>query len=154
MLDRLERFLKENNIGFKRLIHPEAYTAQEIAASMHVKGQELAKSVIVKANGNYIMTVLPASRRLDLEKLKKALDEKDIRLAKEEEFASLFPDCEPGAEPPFGNLYNVETLVDSSLTKDEHIFFNAGSHYEALEIDFHDFEKTVRPKVADFAEKQ
>lgn len=151
MLNRLERFLKEKGVYYKTVIHSEAYTAQEVAASMHIKGKELAKTVIVKANGKYVMTVMPAAWKIDFDKLKEALHEKDVKLAKEEDFARLFPDCEPGAEPPFGNLYNVDTIVDKSLTEDEHIFFNAGSHYEAVEIDYKDYDRTVKPKVAEFA---
>ncbi len=148
---RLEEYLKKNHVDFKSFAHSEAYTAQEIAAAMHVKGRELAKSVMIKADGKFVMAVLPASFRVDLKKLKEALNEKDIRLATEDEFKTLFPDCEPGAEPPFGNLYNVETIVDKTLTKDEHIYFNAGTHYEAVEMGYKDFANLVKPKVADFA---
>lgn len=152
-LQRLERLLRERNVKFKTLVHSEAYTAQEVAAAMHVRGKELAKAVMVKADGKFIMTVLPASLKVDFGKLKEILNEKDIRLAKEEEFKSLFPDCEPGAEPPFGNLYNVDMVVDKSLTDDEHIFFNAGTHYEAIEMDYKDYEDIAKPKVAEFAKR-
>lgn len=151
ILKRLEDFLKNNQADFKEIVHPEAYTAQEIAAAMHVKGSELAKSVMVKADGKFIMTVMPATAKIDFRKLKEELHEKNVRLATEDEFSTLFPDCELGAEPPFGNLYNVETIVDRSLTEDEHIFFNAGTHYEAVEMDFKKYEELVKPKVADIA---
>lgn len=149
---RLEDYLKEHNIEYKTVTHPEAFTAQEIAAAMHVHGRELAKSVMVKANGAYVMAVLPALRRVDFRKLREALREKNVRLASEDEFKGLFPDCEPGAEPPFGNLYNVETIVDESLAGDERIYFNAGNHYEAVEIAYREYEEMVRPRVADIAE--
>ncbi|MBI2412092.1 MAG: YbaK/EbsC family protein [Deltaproteobacteria bacterium] len=151
ILKRLEKFLERNHVTYKAVIHPEAYTAQEIAASMHVKGRELVKSVMVKADGKIVMAVLPASHRVDFEKLKATLGEKEIRLASEKEFARLFPDCEPGAEPPFGNLYDVETVVDRSLAGDEDIYFNAGTHYEAVEMEYSKYEELVRPKVAEFA---
>lgn len=151
ILKRLEEFLEKNHATYKAVIHPEAYTAQEIAASMHVKGRELVKSVMVKADGKIVMAVLPASHRVDFERLKNALGEKDLRLATEEEFARLFPDCEPGAEPPFGNLYDVETIVDKSLAGDEDIYFNAGTHYEAVEMEYSKYEELVRPRVAEFA---
>jgi len=150
-LIRLEDFLRKNGINFKSVVHSEAYTAQEIAASMHVHGREVLKSVMIKADGKFVMAVLPADSKVDFKKLKDVLKDKDLRLASETEFKSLFPDCEPGAEPPFGNLYNVETVVDRSVTKDEHIFFNAGNHYEAIEMDYRDFENLVKPKIADFA---
>lgn len=148
---RLEVFLKERHVDFRALIHPEAYTAQEVAASMHVKGQELAKAVMVKTDGSFVMTVLPASGRIDFQKLKDFLGNKDVRLASEDEFRGLFPDCETGAEPPFGNLYNIDTVVDAALTHDEEIYFNAGSHYEAVEMRYKDYEALVRPKIADFS---
>jgi len=150
-LIRLEEFLKKNSINYKSLTHSEAFTAQEIAAAMHVHGREVLKSVMIKADGRFVMAVLPASSRVDFKKLKDVLKDNDLRLASETEFKSLFPDCEPGAEPPFGNLYNVETVVDRSVTEDEHIFFNAGNHYEAMEMDYKDFENLVKPKIADFA---
>lgn len=151
VLKRLEDFLNQNKISYKALKHPEVYTAQEMAAAMHVPGKDLAKVVMIKAKDRFVMTVLPASWKIDFNKLKEVLKEKDLRLATEEEFKTLFPDCEPGAEPPFGNLYNIETYVDSSLTGDEHIFFNAGNHYESVEMSFKDYSKAVKPKVAEFA---
>ncbi len=151
VLIRLEELLKKNGINFKTVVHQEAYTAQEIAASMHIHGREVLKSVMIKADGRFVMAVLPASARVDFRKLKDALENKELKLASESEFRGLFPDCEPGAEPPFGNLYNVETVVDKSVTEDEHIFFNAGNHYESIEMDYRDFERLVRPKIADFA---
>lgn len=152
ILKRLEDFLKSNNAHYHSFMHPEAYTSQEIAAAMHVKGKELAKPVIVKVDGRFVMTVMPASWRVNFNKLKEVLHNEDVKLASEEEFSGLFPDCEPGAEPPFGSLYNVETIVDKALTEDEHIFFNAGNHYEAVEMRYSDYERLAKPKVAEFAE--
>lgn len=147
---RLEKLLKEHKVDFKSLIHPEAYTAQEVAAAMHIKGRELAKTVIIKTDGRFVMAVLPASALVDFQKLKEFLGQKDVRLASEEEFKTLFPDCETGAEPPFGNLYDVDTVVDKSLTEDEEIYFNAGTHYEAVEMRYRDYEELVKPRIADF----
>ncbi len=151
LVERLEWVLKENSISYKTFKHQEAYTAQEIAAAMHVPGRELAKVVMVRTKGKYIMTVLPASWRVDFNKLREALHENDLRLATEEEFKAVFPDCEAGAEPPFGNLYNIDTYVDMSLAQDGHIFFNAGNHYETVLMDYKDYDKVVHPRVADFA---
>ncbi|MBI1912276.1 MAG: YbaK/EbsC family protein [Deltaproteobacteria bacterium] len=151
VLKRLEDYLRENHADYKEIIHPEAYTAQEVAAAMHVHGKELAKSVMVKADGKYVMTVLPANWQVDFRKLREVLHQERIELAKEDEFRMLFPDCETGAEPPFGNLYNVETLVDKSLAEDENIFFNAGTHYEAVEMKYKDYEKLAKPRVAEFS---
>ena len=151
ILERLEGYLKQNNVRYKTVKHPEVYTAQEIAAAMHIPGKELAKVVMVKAKERFIMVVLPGSWRVDFNKLKEVLNEKELRLANETEFKTLFPDCEAGAEPPFGNLYNIDTYVDRSLTGDELIFFNAGNHYESVEMTYRDYEKLVKPKVADCA---
>lgn len=151
VLKRLEDFLKENSIKYKSIVHSEAYTSQEIAAAMHISGKDLAKSVIFKAGDRFIMAVLPASSMVDMEKFKVALNEKDIRLATEKEFQGLFPDSEPGAEPPFGNLYKIDTIVDKTLAEDESIYFNAGNHYEAVEMYYKDYARLVKPKVADFS---
>jgi len=151
ILSRLEEFLKKNSVKFKTVTHPEVFTAQEMAAEMHVSGKELAKVVMVKAGDRFVMMVLPASRKLDFKKLKETLEEKEIRLASEDEFKGLFPDCEPGAEPPFGNLYGVKTIVDTTLTEDEHIFFNAGNHYEAVEMAYKDYTRLAKPEVGDFS---
>jgi len=148
---RLEDFLKESGVNYKSISHPEAFTAQEIAAALHVHGKDLVKSVMLKADGRFVMAVLPASWRIDINKLKEILNCGDVRIAKEEEFKAIFPDCETGAEPPFGNLYNVETIVDKSVTTDERIYFNAGNHYEAVEMGYSDFERLVKPRVVDFA---
>lgn len=151
MLERMESVLKNNKVSYKTYKHPEAFTAQEIAASLHIPGKELAKVVMVKASKRFIMTVLPASWRVDIGRLKEIVHEKDLRLASEEEFKMLFPDCEAGAEPPMGNLYNIDTYVDKSLTDDDHIFFNAGNHYETIEMSYMDYARIVMPKVAEFA---
>lgn len=154
MVSRLEVFLKEKHILYETVIHPEAYTAQETAESMHLSGNQLAKTVMVKAGCAFVMAVLPASRRLDMAKLKEVLGQDDLRIAQESEFKRFFPDCEPGAEPPFGNLYGVRTLVDAALAADPHFFFNAGSHHEAAGVDYKDYEAAVRPRVADFSMRQ
>ena len=150
VLKRLEEYLKKNDVSYREVVHPEAYTAQEVAAAMHVRGKDLAKPVMVKADGGFVMAVVPASLKVDFRKLKDILKKKDVRLATEDEFKSLFPDCEPGAEPPFGNLYSVDTVVDRKLADDERIFFNAGTHYQAVEIDYKDFARLVKPRVGDF----
>jgi Ala-tRNA(Pro) deacylase len=151
IVTRLEEFLKKNKGHYKIVAHPEAYTAQEVAALIHVPGKELAKVVMVKTGDRFVMTVLPASWMVNFKKLKEALGEKDLRLATEDEFKTLFPDCEPGAEPPFGNLYDIDTVVDSSLAENEHIFFNGGNHQEAVKMDYKEYADLVKPKVFEFA---
>jgi Ala-tRNA(Pro) deacylase len=131
--------------------HSKAYTAQGIAAVSHIPGKYLAKSVIVKLDGALAMAVLPASYQVDLTALKKAVGVKDAELASEREFKQHFPDCETGAMPPFGNLYGIPVYVDESLTEDEEIAFNAGSHHELIRMSYLDFDRLVRPEVMSFS---
>lgn len=149
---KLIDFLNQGKVRYEILHHPEAFTAQELSAIEHVKGRHHAKVVMVKANGDRFMTVLPADHRVDLEKLNKAIG-KRTALATEADFKSLFPDCAVGAMPPFGNLYNVPTYVDNSLTEDDYIVFEAGTHTDAIKMSYGDYARLASPKVADFAVK-
>jgi Ala-tRNA(Pro) deacylase len=148
---RLKEFLDSNKVQYSVLTHPQAYTAQELAAVTHVSGKELAKSVVVKADDRYVLTVLPAPRRIGLGRLQQILGAKEARIAHESEFTSLFPECELGAMPPFGNLYGLAVYVDESLTKDEEIVFNACTHRDAIRMKYADFARLAKPTVADFA---
>ena len=144
---RLKEFLDKEHVKYVSIGHSPAFTAQEIAAAAHVPGKELAKSVIVKIDGQYAMAVLPASRRVDLDHLKSALGADDVVLASEDEFKRLFPDCELGAMPPFGNLYDMGVFVAEQLTEDDEIAFNAGSHTELVKMAYRDYAKLVTPQV-------
>ncbi len=150
---RLKEFLDHEHVKYVTISHSRAYTAQEIAASIHVPGQELAKSVVVNADGKLVMLVLPATRRIDFGRLKSALNAREVRLATEREFEGLFPECETGAMPPFGNLYELPVVADASLKEDEEIVFNAGSHTETVKMGFGDFEHLVHPRMAAFTER-
>jgi Ala-tRNA(Pro) deacylase len=149
---RLRQFLDEKGTKYVTVSHSRAYTSQEVAASLHVPGRELAKSVVVNADGGFALGVLPAPRRIDLGQLKKAVGARELRLATEAEFKSLFPDCETGAMPPFGNLYGLPVWADESLKDDAEIVFNAGSHTDTVRMSYKDFERLVAPTVANFAE--
>jgi len=144
---QLKSFLDNNHVKYKTITHSPEYTAQEIAASAHIPGKELAKTVIVKLDGKFAMAVLPASRHVSLTRLKEAIHARDAELASEDEFEKLFPDCELGAMPPFGNLYDMPVYAEKQLTEDEEIAFNAGSHTELVQLAFSDFDKLVHPKV-------
>ena len=146
----LFEILDSRNIKYSTIEHTPAYTAQEVAASSHTPGRELAKSIIVKIDGRLVMVVLPASRRINFDRLKKITGAKTVELATEREFADLFPDCQLGAMPPFGNLYDMAVLVDESLTDDEEIVFNACNHHELIRMAFEDFTKLVEPRILDF----
>jgi Ala-tRNA(Pro) deacylase len=149
-LKTLKDFLDENKVPYVSIKHSTAYTAQAVAASAHIKGKNLAKTVIVKLDGKMAMAVLPAKFQVDLEQLKSGSKSKKVGLSSETEFIETFPDCETGAMPPFGNLYGVEVFVDKALSDDEEIAFNACSHSELIQLAYKDFERLVKPKILEF----
>ncbi|MFA7228448.1 MAG: YbaK/EbsC family protein [Melioribacteraceae bacterium] len=147
----LREFLDQNKVRYVTIRHSVAYTAQEIAASAHIKGKEMAKTVLIKSDGKLAMCVLPASNKIDFDLLKEVLGGKIIRLANEVEFKDKFPDCDVGAMPPFGNLYDMEVYAEESLAKDEEIAFNACSHVELIQMAFKDFGRLVKPRLIKFS---
>lgn len=149
-LQKLKDFLDTRGVKYVTISHSPAYTAQEVAASAHIPGRELAKTVIVKLDGKLAMAVLPASDKVDFELLREATGAHQVALAGEREFEDLFPGCEPGAMPPFGNLYGLDVYVADTLAMDEEIAFNAGSFTELMKLDYRDFERAVKPKVLAF----
>jgi len=152
MLRKLQEYLDEHRIKYQVLTHSTAYTAQEVAQAQHIPGKMMAKVVMVKKeNGTPVMLVLPASYKVDFTRLREVLGTR-AELEQEREFRDLFPGCETGAEPPFGNLFNLDTVVDTTLTKDEEIVFNAGSHWQTVRMGYDDFARLVRPRVATFAQ--
>ncbi|MBT4485870.1 MAG: YbaK/EbsC family protein [Candidatus Latescibacteria bacterium] len=148
---KLKDLLDSQNIKYVTIRHSSAFTAQEIAASSHIPGKELAKTVMVKINGEMAMAVLPASNLVDFYLLKKIIHADSVELASEDEFKEMFPECEVGAMPPFGNLYGMEVFVAESLAEDEEIAFNSGSHTELIRMSYKDFESLVKPKVMKFS---
>jgi Ala-tRNA(Pro) deacylase len=148
---KLKEFLDNNNIRYVSMVHSPAYTAQEIAASAHIPGKELAKTVMVKINGEMAMAVLPASYKVDLNLLKELTGSKSIELASEHDFLNMFPGCELGAMPPFGNLYNIKVYSAKSLADNDEIVFNSGSHSELIKMKYQDFERLVKPIVLKFS---
>ena len=148
---RLKEFLDSNNIQYVTISHSPAYTAQAIAASAHVSGKELAKTVMVKVDGKMAMAVLPASYQVDFALMKEAVGAKKLELATEAEFKDLFSECEVGAMPPFGNLYDMQVFAAAKLAEDDEIAFNAGSHTELIKLAYKDFERLVKPTVVKFS---
>ena len=146
----LHAYLNHERVHYDVLPHPEAFRALAIAQMLHTPEKKVAKVVIVKVGKLFVMTVLPASRNVDLHRLRTVFATHSVRLATEDEFASLFPDCELGAMPPFGNLYRIPVYVDQSLTEDEEIVFQAGTHSEAICMRYWDFAALVFPVVAEF----
>lgn len=144
---KLQEYLDEHNVQYVLMKHSPAFTAQELAATAHIPGQEVAKTVVVKLDGVLALVVLPAPDMVKMNHLKAETGAGDVRLATEEEFKGKFPDCEVGAMPPFGNLYGLDTFVEESLTDDEEIAFNAGTHTELIRMAYRDYEELVRPRV-------
>jgi Ala-tRNA(Pro) deacylase len=146
----LKEFLDREKVKYISLVHSTAYTAQEVAASAHITGRELAKTVIVELDGKMAMAVLPANRKIVLQDLREVTGSDEVKFASEEEFKQKFPDCETGAMPPFGNLYGMDVYVAQTLTENDEIAFNAGSHTEVIRMACADFERLVHPKVMSF----
>ena len=149
--ERLESYLREDQVPFEAHHHPSAFTAQEVAASEHTPGKMVVKVVMVLADGELAMLAMPAPYQADLDRVAEVLGATEVRLANEEEFAPAFPDCEVGAMPPFGNLYGLPVYVDEALAEDETIVVQAGTHTDTIRLRYADFERLVRPTVARFA---
>ncbi len=148
---KLREFLDSQGIKYVKITHSPAYTAQEIAATAHIRGQELAKTIMVFIDGKLSMAVLPSKYSIDFDHFKKEIGAKTVKLATESEFKDLFPDCEVGAMPPFGNLYGMPVYVDRTLTEDKQIAFNACSHSELFRMSYGDYAQLVQPKVLKFS---
>lgn len=146
-IDRLMRCLNENGVKYVTIRHSPAFTAQEIAASTHIPGEDVAKCVMVKIDGRMSMVVLPATFRVDMDLLRGAAGATEARLATEEEFRDLFPECEIGAMPAFGNLYGMDVYAATALAENDDIAFNAGTHTEIILMKYRDFERLVQPKM-------
>lgn len=145
--DRLETIFRESDVSFEAATHPEAYTAQEVAAALHVSGHQLAKVVMLWAGDELTMTVVPASARVDLRHAADVLGVEKVRLAREADFAGRFEDCKLGAMPPFGNLYDLPVVVDPALAEYDDIVFSAGTYTDSMKVAYDDFERLVQPRV-------
>jgi Ala-tRNA(Pro) deacylase len=145
--DNLKKYLDEQGVKYVTIRHSPAYTAQEIAASAHIPGQNVAKTVMVKLDGRLAMVVLPAADRVIFDLLAQATGARRAELAREPEFADLFPECERGAMPPFGHLAKLDVYVADDLAEDEDIAFNACSFTELIKMAYADFTRLVHPKV-------
>lgn len=157
---RMTALLDKEKISYRVVPHPKAYSALRLAESIHIPGREVAKVVIVRASDlapeaatteEYGMVVLPANRDLDLARFAHAIGAESVSLVEEWELKEIFPDCEIGAMPPFGNLYELPVYVDRSLSEEPVLFFPAGSHHEVIEMRYDDFDRIVRPIVGYFA---
>jgi Ala-tRNA(Pro) deacylase len=149
----VEQFLKSNGVDYRVVKHPLAFTAQEEAALSHVRGRDWAKTVVCLADGEPIQAVLPAHLAIDVERLRALAGVHTVRLAEESEFEKLYPGCERGAMPPFGPLFGQRVFVDLTLTQDEEITFNAGTHTDAVRMRYDDFAQLSHPVVGEFAHR-
>jgi Ala-tRNA(Pro) deacylase len=147
----LREYLDSHLVKYVVIQHSRAYTMQEVASATHISGKELAKTVIVEIDGRLAMAVLPASQNVELEQLRDSLGAQRVTLAREDVFRDRFPECEPGAMPPFGNLYEMDVYVADTLAEDEEIGFNAGSHTELVRMSYRDFDRLVQPRILRFA---
>jgi Ala-tRNA(Pro) deacylase len=152
--ERLEAYLREQQVPFEVHHHPPSYTAQATAATEHISGKLLAKVVMVLADDRMVLLALPAPDRVNLTAVGALLGAQEVRLAQENEFARNFPDCEVGAMPPFGNLYGVPVYVESALAENETLVIQAGTHTDTLRMHYADFERLVQPTVAAFAHRR
>lgn len=149
-INKIKKFLDEHRVKYIVVTHSPAYTSQEVAASAHVSGREMAKTVVVELDGRKALAVLPANQKIVLHDLREVTGAEDVKLVPELEFKGLFPDCEIGAMPPFGNLYGLEVYISPALTENTEIAFNAGSHTDLIRMRYADFDRLVQPRVMIF----
>ena len=147
---RLKKFMDENKVKYEIIPHSKAYTAQRVASSTHLSGQIIVKTVVVKIDGKFALAVLPANDRVSFKLFSKAMGTEEIEMASEDEFRTLFPDCETGAMPPFGLLYDLSTYVSTDLKDNDLIAFNACNHTEIIRMKFLDYLELVKPKMVHF----
>lgn len=148
---KLKEFLDREGVKYSAVSHVPAYTMRQVAESAHISAGQLAKTVIVKLDGEMAMAVLPANQKVIMRDLCDMTGSERVKFATETEFEKHFPDCEIGAMPPFGNLYGMEVFVAESLAGAGEIAFNAGSHSEVVRMAYADFDRLVQPKVLNFS---
>lgn len=142
---KIQEYLEKEGVAYEHLEHDRAFTATEVAGAQHVPGRQMVKCVIVKADEQFVMCLLPAIHYLDLDKFKAAIQARQVRLANEEEMIKLFPGCETGSEPPFGTLFGIKVYADKFLEEDNDVSFNAGTHVDVIKMKFQDFQRIVKP---------
>ncbi|MCE5185648.1 MAG: hypothetical protein LLF76_05935 [Planctomycetaceae bacterium] len=144
-------YLNENRSKFRISEHKPVFTADQLATVEEIPPRQVAKAVVVKVDGEYTVCVLPADRKIDIYALQKHFRTDSVELASEEELQRLFADSELGAEPPFGNLYNLPTLMDKTLARDKEIVFFSGKHDQSVWMKMKDYRKLVKPQICSFS---
>lgn len=147
----IHEFLRDAHVSYTVVPHRLAFTAQENAAAAHVPGRDWAKVVVCLVDGRPVEAVLPAPRKVQLDRLLALAGGHEIRLADERELEWLYPDCEPGAMPPLGPLYGQPVFADASLATEPEIVFNGGTHTEAIRMRWNDFVTSVHPTLGEFS---
>jgi Ala-tRNA(Pro) deacylase len=147
-------YLKHNNVQYEVIEHVPAFSAHEVAVVSHVPEKDLAKTLIVNADGKFYMVIMPADHRLDDHLLHDVLKAKHVHLASEEDLQQIFPDCEVGAMPPFGNLYALPVFTDKAMADDDVIVFNACSHTKSIRLKMYDYLRLVKPVIAEFSQSR
>jgi len=150
--ERLRAFLKAHNVPYEVIRHFEAFTAPELAQMEHVKGRFHAKVVLVYSQGRHWMLVLPTDHRVDMEKLE-SLFKAPVTIDAEPEIQALFTDCALGKMPPFGKLYGLQTLIDSTMADMDTIVFEAGTHTDAIKMSMADYLRLADGEIRDFSMK-
>ena len=148
---QVKDFLRGRGIAFKVLEHQPTFSAQRMAEAVHVSGERVAKCVLLKADGGYVLAVLPATHQIYIDMARDALGAEQVEIADEDDLQRVFPDCEVGVVPPFGSQYGLQTLVDTSLTEDDEIVFEANQHHESIRLKYQSFEHLEHPTVGMFA---
>lgn len=149
---RIGEYLDTQKVGYEVIHHPQAFTAQEVAHTIHISGKRLAKAVVLKGDEKLVMAVVPASHRLNVRELQAASGAKHLQMMDESDLTKIFPDCELGAIPPFGNLYGMDTWVDRAVSESEEIIFCAGTHKDCLRMKYADYASLTKPQVSTFSE--
>jgi Ala-tRNA(Pro) deacylase len=152
LAQRIKDYLDSQAAPYELLHHTQAFTAQEVAHSLHISGRRLAKTIVLDADGKILMAVIPASHRLNLQELRAALEVSRLEMLPESQFVKFFVDCEVGAIPPFSKLYGIEVWVDRALSDAEEIVFRAGTHEDCLRMKYSDFARLVEPRLGRFSE--
>jgi Ala-tRNA(Pro) deacylase len=145
--ERLRSFLDSHRAEFTLTTHPMAFTAREVAHAEHLPPREVAKTVVIFADGRYYMMVVPASRLVDLHEVRMALGFSQVRLATEDELGKLFSDCELGAMPPLGPLYGIPVYLDGVLAAQDHMAFNGGTHRDEIHMSTAEFRRLTDPRI-------
>ena len=135
----LENYMTQHEIDYELLTHPHSGSSHETAVAAHVPEDHVAKAVVVRDAEAFFVVVIPADNWLKMETVNKALN-RVLNLATEEEVAEIFDDCEPGAAPPVGEAYGIETLLDKSLTSLANVYFEAGDHEQLVHVNGENFQ--------------